>query len=104
MRAKRRSAPNVRISDGRCSQRLIGATLALVCGGCRSREVLARGPIRRDLQAHFAVARVAEQPRAAKPASLLRWTESGGPGELRPRAPTDPGVTVSRHRALLTSY
>ncbi len=27
---------------------------------------------------------------------------SGGPGESHPRAPSDPGVTVSRHRALLT--
>jgi hypothetical protein len=27
---------------------------------------------------------------------------SGGPGEFHPRAPTDPGVTLSRHRALLT--
>ena len=26
---------------------------------------------------------------------------SGGPGESHPRAPTDPGVTVSRHRALV---
>ena len=26
---------------------------------------------------------------------------SGRPGESHPRAPTDPGVTVSRHRALL---
>ena len=26
---------------------------------------------------------------------------SGGPGESRPRAPADPGVTLSRHRALL---
>jgi hypothetical protein len=29
--------------------------------------------------------------------------ESGRPGESHPRAPSDPGVTVSRHRALLTS-
>ena len=28
---------------------------------------------------------------------------SGRPGESHPRAPTDPSVTVSRHRALLTS-
>ena len=28
---------------------------------------------------------------------------SGRPGEFHPRAPSDPGVTVSRHRALLTS-
>jgi hypothetical protein len=28
-------------------------------------------------------------------------TLSGGPGEFHPRAPSDPGVTVSRHRALL---
>ena len=27
----------------------------------------------------------------------------GWPGALQPPAPTDPGVTVSRHRALLTS-
>src|SRR5215831_11883226 len=26
---------------------------------------------------------------------------SGGPGEFHPRAPADPGVTLSRHRALL---
>jgi len=34
-------------------------------------------------------------------AALLDINESGGPGESHPRAPTDPGVTVSRHRALL---
>ena len=28
---------------------------------------------------------------------------SGRPGESHPRAPADPGVTVPRHRALLTS-
>ncbi|MCP2249220.1 helix-turn-helix domain-containing protein [Lentzea aerocolonigenes] len=28
--------------------------------------------------------------------------ESGSPGEFHPWAPTDPGVTVSRHRALVT--
>jgi len=33
---------------------------------------------------------------------LLLRRESGGPGEFHPRAPTDPGVTVSRHRAPLT--
>ena len=35
-------------------------------------------------------------------ADVTRMSElSGGPGESHPRAPTDPGVTVSRHRALL---
>ena len=34
--------------------------------------------------------------------ALKPKTWSGGPGEFHPRAPTDPGVTVSRHRALLT--
>ena len=34
---------------------------------------------------------------------LLLVAESGGPGESHPRAPSDPGVTVSRHRALLIS-
>jgi hypothetical protein len=34
---------------------------------------------------------------------LAEGRESGGPGESHPRAPTDPGVTVSRHRALLIS-
>src|SRR4029077_4090312 len=29
------------------------------------------------------------------------FERSGGPGESHPRAPTDPGVTVSRHRALV---
>ena len=37
------------------------------------------------------------------PAGRLVLVESGGPGESHPRAPTDPGVTVSRHRALLIS-
>ena len=32
----------------------------------------------------------------------LHIPRSGGPGESHPRAPTDPGVTVSRHRAPLT--
>jgi hypothetical protein len=35
-------------------------------------------------------------------ASNVAW--SGGPGDSHPRAPTDPGVTVSRHRALLTAF
>ncbi|MGH3976975.1 MAG: IS3 family transposase [Pseudonocardiaceae bacterium] len=30
-----------------------------------------------------------------------RWCGSGSPGEFHPRAPTVPGVTVSRHRALV---
>ena len=40
-------------------------------------------------------------PYARAVAGEVRW--SGRPGESHPRAPTDPGVTVSRHRALLTS-
>jgi|SRR5450755_3020199 len=39
-----------------------------------------------------------EQQMLERGQALLR---SGGPGESRPRAPADPGVTVSRHRALL---
>jgi hypothetical protein len=31
-----------------------------------------------------------------------RW-KVGSPGASQPPAPTDPGVTLSRHRALLTS-
>jgi hypothetical protein len=38
--------------------------------------VLSVGPIRRDLQANLAVARVAEQPPALTPASLLERTGS----------------------------
>ena len=34
---------------------------------------------------------------------LSHRSESGGPGGSHPRAPSDPGVTVSRHRALLIS-
>ena len=45
----------------------------------RVAEVLARGPFRGDLQAHLAVARVAEQPSATTPSSLLRWTKRGIP-------------------------
>ena len=40
----------------------------------RAAEVPARGPIRGGVQAHLAVARVAEQPTASTPASLPRWT------------------------------
>ena len=35
--------------------------------------------------------------------AALLCAVSGGPGESHPRAPSDPGVTVSRHRALLIS-
>ena len=39
-----------------------------------------------------------QQPHLSDAASRVGW-----PGESHPRAPTDPGVTVSRHRALLIS-
>lgn len=39
---------------------------------------------------------------AAIPKVAMRWTRSGGRRESHPPAPTDPGVTVSRHRALVT--
>jgi hypothetical protein len=32
---------------------------------------------------------------------IERYDGVGRPGESRPRAPSDPGVTVSHHRALL---
>ena len=47
---------------------------ALLWRGCGVVDVLAGGPIRRDLQAHRATARVAEQPPASTPASLPERT------------------------------
>jgi hypothetical protein len=38
--------------------------------------VLAAGLLRDDLQAHLALAHVAEQPSATTPSSLLRWAIS----------------------------
>jgi hypothetical protein len=45
-------------------------------------EVLARGPIRGGLQAHVAVARVAEQPPASTPSLLMLGTMSDHLGAL----------------------
>jgi hypothetical protein len=42
--------------------------------------MLAGSPIRGDLQAHLALARVAEQPRTSTPASLLDGTRTGALG------------------------
>jgi hypothetical protein len=49
------------------------------------------------------LARTGEVMRAAGASSPSWRSVVGSPGALQPPAPTDPGVTVSRHRALLTS-
>jgi hypothetical protein len=55
------------------------------------------------IEAKLAANRTNAGERPARTLLLLAREEarSGGPGESHPRAPADPGVTLSRHRALL---
>src|SRR5215207_7394268 len=60
------------------------------------------GPVRLPMAVHLRLAALAFPERPAPP-SLRRAAMVGSPGASQLPAPTDPGVTVSRHRALPTS-
>ena len=85
---------HARASNKRTAGR--GGSLKRLCldaaPGCCSRPVASVGvaPLR-------TTALISRRPGTGR----LQGRESGRPGESHPRAPSDPGVTVSRHRALL---
>ena len=67
----------------------------------RHRGGLKRPPRRSHRRSDAPVTNAATTSQPPTPAAPT-FARSGGPGESHPRAPSDPGVTVSRHRALLT--